>query len=234
MTRLLQEYKLTSICTLRKNKKEIPVQFLQTKHRAEKSSIFAFQKNATLVSYVPKKGKNVLLLSSLHHSDMIDESTGDDKKPEIITFYNLTKGGVDVSDELSSNYNVSRNSRRWPLTIFFSLLNTASINAFVVYLSNVGTPIKRREFIKELALKMIMPHMRNRQNNPRISLCLKRKMNEITGASTSANIVDCEHPGKKQRNSKRCYTCDRSKDKKSFYCCALCKEFVCLEHSIIL
>ena len=34
----------------------------------------------------------------MHNDDKIDPATGDDKKPEIITFYNSTKGGVDVVD----------------------------------------------------------------------------------------------------------------------------------------
>ncbi|KAJ8946433.1 hypothetical protein NQ318_014419 [Aromia moschata] len=60
------------------------------------------------VSYVPRKGKVILLMSTLHDDDSVDESG--DKLPEIISFYNLTKGGVDTVDELSANYNVSRNS----------------------------------------------------------------------------------------------------------------------------
>lgn len=62
------------------------------------------------MSYIPEKGNNVLLLSSLHHDDLIDEDTGDEKLPEIIIFYNLPKTGVDVTDELSASYNVVRNS----------------------------------------------------------------------------------------------------------------------------
>lgn len=40
----------------------------------------------------------VFVLSTLHNDDSIDEITGDEFKPEIITFYNLTKGGVDFVD----------------------------------------------------------------------------------------------------------------------------------------
>ena len=45
---------------------------------------------------MPKKNKVVLLLSLMHNDDKIHESTGDARIPEIITFYNKTKGGVDV------------------------------------------------------------------------------------------------------------------------------------------
>ena len=58
--------------------------------------MFGFQEDITCVSYVPKKGKTVVLMSSMHHDDKIDESTGELMKPDIISFYNSTKGGVVV------------------------------------------------------------------------------------------------------------------------------------------
>jgi len=91
----------------------------------------------------------VYLFSTLHHDDSIDKNSGQQEKPEIITFYNVTKGGVDAVDQLSATYDVSRNSRRCPLTIFFTILNTASINSDVVFRNNTNNyKIPRREFIK--------------------------------------------------------------------------------------
>ena len=63
--------------------------------------MFGFREKLTLVSYISKsksKKKNVVLISSMHQDKKIDEATGGDKKPEIISFYNSTKGGVDVVD----------------------------------------------------------------------------------------------------------------------------------------
>lgn len=37
------------------------------------------------------------------------------KKPEIITFYNTTKGAVDYMDMMTENYTVARRSNRLPL-----------------------------------------------------------------------------------------------------------------------
>ncbi|KRY40028.1 PiggyBac transposable element-derived protein 4 [Trichinella spiralis] len=47
--------KLTAVGTMRKNKRQIPAAFIDTKHREQNSSLFGYQKNVTLVSYVPKK-----------------------------------------------------------------------------------------------------------------------------------------------------------------------------------
>ncbi|XP_072395021.1 uncharacterized protein [Diabrotica undecimpunctata] len=113
MIKLLNEHKLTSVGTLRKNKRCIPAQFLTVQNREQMTSLFGFQKDITLLSYVPKKkNKNVLLLSTMHHDGAIDEATGDKNLPEVISFYNFTKSGVDVVDELSASYNVYRNLRR--------------------------------------------------------------------------------------------------------------------------
>ena len=62
----------------------------------------------------------MLLLSTLHNDGNIDDTTGDAKKPEMITFYNSTKGGVDVVDEMCATYNCARNTRRWPMVVFYS------------------------------------------------------------------------------------------------------------------
>jgi len=65
----------------------------------------------------------------MHEQGYIDPESVE-KKPEVIMFYNQTKGGV---DELKGEYSVSRISCRWSLTIFFSLMNIAGINSQIIY-----------------------------------------------------------------------------------------------------
>ena len=48
------------------------------------------------------KKKVVPLLSSMHNDDKTDESTGDARKTEMITFHNETKG--DVVDKLGASH----------------------------------------------------------------------------------------------------------------------------------
>lgn len=94
--------------------------------------------------HVPKEGKNVL--STMNHDAVIDESTKEKRKLEIITFYNSTKGGVDIVDQLYSTYNVSRNSRRCPATVFYTILHVAWINAYNIFMANYQRTIRRRSF----------------------------------------------------------------------------------------
>lgn len=59
------------------------------------------------------------MISTMHDDGLIDESSGAEKKPKVITYYNSTKGGVDTLDELTGEYSVSRINCRWSMTIFF-------------------------------------------------------------------------------------------------------------------
>lgn len=77
-----------------------------------------YKDGRNLLSYCPKKKKVVLVLSTMYQTDEIDAESGDAQKPYALTFYNSTKGGVDVMDKYKAGYSVERTSNRWPLTLF--------------------------------------------------------------------------------------------------------------------
>jgi len=62
----LHYVKFNYVGTLKKNKTEIPDAFQPHKTKATNSSIFGFLDEKTLVSYVPKPNKAVILISSMH------------------------------------------------------------------------------------------------------------------------------------------------------------------------
>ena len=61
--------------------------------------------------------------------------TGDDRKskPETVKFYNFTKFGVDVLDQMARKYTVNAASRWWPVQFFYNILDLAAINAHILY-----------------------------------------------------------------------------------------------------
>lgn len=81
--------------------------------------------------------------------------------PEIIQFYNATKGGVDCFDKLCHTYSVSRKTRRWPLCVFYGLLNAVGINSMVLLLGSESKTKEcvpnRRTYLKKLAVDLIKP-----------------------------------------------------------------------------
>ncbi|XP_063931144.1 piggyBac transposable element-derived protein 4-like [Zophobas morio] len=202
---LYKNFNLTLLGTIRKNKKELPIEFSRPFKRPALTSMFGFRENATLVSYMSKKNKNVLLVSSMHHDDCIDRNTN---KPDMIMDYNATKGGVDSVDKLCAAYDCARNTRRWPMVVFYSLLNIAGINSLIIYsMNNNIDSIKRREFSKRLSFHLIESHMRRRamQGIPRT---MAARICEILGTETpqSATSILADHRGR--------YTyCDRRKNR---------------------
>lgn len=84
--------------TVRKNRAELPSALVTTGNRAPLSSLSAFTETHTIVSYCPKKKKNVILMSTTHKDAAVSEC--EDRKPEMILDYNATKGGVDNLDKV--------------------------------------------------------------------------------------------------------------------------------------
>ncbi|KAJ4436114.1 hypothetical protein ANN_18741 [Periplaneta americana] len=224
----LQRKKLTLVGTLRKNKKELPPELVSTQKREIKSSLFAFRENVTAVLYVPKKGKNVILLSSMHCDDTIDPTTGDDKKPEIITLYNMMKAGVDTVDEMCATYSTSRRCRRWPLALFFRLLDIARINAQIIVSSNNPShEVIRRMFLREVGECLVKPGIRKRVNSQYLTKDLRAKAAKLSGVTE-------ENQGQTSRERApkpgRCTICLRKKDKKTNAYCCKCYEVMCVKH----
>lgn len=122
----LGDRSLTYVGTLKKNKREIPPEFLPSKERRVGSAIYGFGGTVTLLSVVPKKNRAVLLLSSMHHNIATDEVK---RKQEIVAYYNKTKAGVDLLDMKCAVYTSSSRTKRWPMAIFFQMLTLAQLTA---------------------------------------------------------------------------------------------------------
>lgn len=227
---LRHNHRLTLVGTLRKNKREIPPIFLDTKRRHTYSSMFAWgvdPNKCLLTSYVPKKNKNVLMLSTFHEDDDIDPESREQMKPSVITFYNLTKGAVDVVDRMKAEYSVTRVSNRWPLTIFCTLLNIAGINSQIIYFSNTNNKVLRRLYLTDLAKQLSKPHIIRRSKVTSLSIPLRQKMKNILGHEASAPTT-----AEQQREVKpRCSFCPKRKNRFTKYCCDTCTKPICKEHT---
>jgi len=137
---------LTLLGTMKRNKREIPPEFISEKNRQVGSSLSGFQNDMSLISYVTKKKKCVIILSTMHDTVDIDPDT---HKPETIIDYNSTKGGVDSVDQMCSTYSTSRKTRRWTMTVIFRILDIAGINSYKIYLANnLENNIRRKEYLK--------------------------------------------------------------------------------------
>ena len=198
LLRELRKKKTFYVGTIRKNKREIPPEFHASKTREQYSSIFGFKKQMILVYYVPKKNKSVLLVSTQHHDAAIDIRSKVKAKPEIITFYNETKFGVDCVDQMCTTHSTARITRRWPLVHFFNLLNLSAINAQVIYKHNLKKKMSRSNFLNELGLALAFEELKRRRNDTYISLDTRRFIKTLPGlqennSETLAQIEPLPH-----------------------------------------
>lgn len=232
----LRKNQLTYVGTVRKNKREIPQYVVPNKKTEPGTSRFVFTSNTTLVSYVPKQNKYVLLLSSMHHDNKVDPES---RKPDMILYYNSTKAGVDALDQKCANYNTGRRTRRWPCAIWYAVMNIASVNSFILFQTGTQSSMKRRNFIIQLGQTLIEPCMRRRLLETRLPRELRSVMQTILKCDdTTANqnqpstsqprVPDADTRGKKRR---RCYMCPSNNDSKNSTTCNKCNKHVCKAHS---
>ncbi|XP_035283508.1 piggyBac transposable element-derived protein 4-like [Anguilla anguilla] len=137
--------------TINCNKRELP---LSVQGRAELFSIKVLKsERATLTVYQCKPRRNVSILSTQHQHVAI--ATNAKKKPETVTYYNSTKVGVEVLDKMARQYSVKGGTCRWPVAVFYNILELAAINACVLYRSCTKDNIHRRDFILQLAQELV-------------------------------------------------------------------------------
>ncbi|XP_039298345.1 uncharacterized protein LOC120354770 [Nilaparvata lugens] len=198
----LRKKKLSYVGTLRKNKSALPPDFVNVKGRKQYSSMFAFNDGKVLR-----------------------------KKPEIVTFYNQTKSGVDTADQMCMTYSVSRNTKRWPMVIFFAMLNVGGINSQVIYMCNELQPLRRRMYLKKLANELVYGELQRRSmKTTGIPSSLQVRLKRYR---PSADDDREKSPTQEPPKRRKCITCaaETGHRRLSNYECHDCHEAICLSHA---
>ena len=121
---------------MRKSKPELPTDFTGAKGRNVKSTVYGFQLDAMIASYCPKTNRVVNMLSTMHSQPEIESTS--DQKPSIILFHNKTKDGVGTLDRMLRSYFIKHMTRRWPLVLFYNMIDVSTINAFMQGINHDG------------------------------------------------------------------------------------------------
>lgn len=196
--------KTTLVGTLRKNKAEIPPELNSAGRRSPGDAKYAYQRDMTLLSYVTKPTKYVMLLSTLHTGtqQMVDDL------PEMIADYNRMKVGVDVLDQKIGYYTAKRGTNRWPLAVFDHTVDLAGHNAFILYSKQFPNDFKeRKQFLIQLSKDLVEWD----QGEPRIEPPAKVSLSNARG---------------------RCKSCPWRSDKKTSLVCGKCSKFCCKDHVV--
>ena len=137
----------------------------------------------------------------MHSSASVTKDQG--VKPNVPTFYDHTKGGVDVVDLVSTHNTTKMKNRRWPISALAFVLDTVRTNAKTILAesSNPATP-SSFEFTYILGKLLVLPHLQRRyQDSSNFSTVLVHKMRQVLG-------IQIDKPRNlPTANTGRCYVC---------------------------
>lgn len=215
---------LTMTGTLSKNRRDVPAVLKSTRGREVFDSVFLWnhENRALLLSYTPKKNKNVLLISSMHNSGEI--SAREDRKPVVIQDYNVGKCGVDLMDSRIEDFTCKRKTNRYPLVFFFNMLDVCLLNSFLLMGENYESD--RKSFIKIVAEKLAEGNIRSRANNKKIYSKVKGKFSQY--GVIPEQQEDFAHTARKQPRKCHVAKCRKS----TRITCNVCSLYVCSLHKI--
>ncbi|KAL1390375.1 hypothetical protein pipiens_012394 [Culex pipiens pipiens] len=132
LARKLKERNLFLTGTVRRCKPDIPRNMLPSKTREVHSTTFGYNDQMMMASYVPKKNKAVVFLTTNPELKGVD-ATSTKKKAYINLHYNAGKAAVDNLDKVTREFTVSRRTKRWPVKVFYDVLDVMIHNALVIF-----------------------------------------------------------------------------------------------------
>jgi hypothetical protein len=150
--------------------------------------------------------------------------------------YNQTKFGVDTVDQCISMYTIRRVTKRWPMIVFFNLIDIASINAMTLWLCQNSDWHSRKNYIRRLFLEnlgrsLTNPHNERRSQQVRLTLKIKLSLQSL-GFEVKPKILENQvRINESSKRRRRCYICPTHPGRKSQQVCDICKNNVCRSHS---
>lgn len=202
----LLKKKITLLGTMKHCRREVPKQAIKqllAKNVPVKTAKFYRKGQCLLTIYKAKRNRVVLLLSTQHRCASISEAS---QLPVPVYDYNQSKYGVDTADQMLRLYSCKAATRRWPLSVFFNLLDIIVLNASVIARDlQFPRSRNRREFIITLIA----------------SLCRTGQSGHASTIQQTA-ALGCSNQSNQKRV--RCHICKTNKTKIN---CQKCKIFVC-------
>lgn len=199
--------------TIKKNRKGLPKEVIDTKLKRGMSIARQNPNGVTVMKWVDKR--EIFMLSTLH-----DNAINQDGKPVIVEDYNSGKMYVDISDQMAAYTPFLRRTTKWYIRLFFHLLTqTALVNSWRLYCDNVNK-VKLNDFKIEIIESLLE---NDRQYVPKTKHWLE------------------ELDGPKALSRKRCHACYNKMSKTHGYKfatahakknntrCSKCKKHFCLE-----
>lgn len=137
-------------------------------------------------------------------------------KSNIILHYNSTKGGTDCFDQLCHSYTVTRRTNRWPMRVFFGMLDQAIVNARILWkckqeATNMRVPSTAIICLEKIYIDLITPYLSQRYET--VTLCKDLKIG--IAAILNKDIQDLPYKRNHLAKRLRCAFCERQDDRKT-------------------
>lgn len=218
---------LTMTGTIVSGRRDVPHKLRNVRDRIVLSSlgVYDHENRIMMISYVPKRNKNVLLMTSMHQTLNVNSERAD-CKPDIILDYNSWKGGVDLMDSRIGDFTCKRMTRRYPLIFLFNMLDISLLNSFLIMEIN-GYKESRKQFIKTVSQLLAMDNIKERCNNSKVYAKSKDAFMRfgIKPDATAAPPSGTQSTGPRKCQIDKCKISTRNR-------CTKCIRPMCTEHRV--
>lgn len=237
--------------TMMANRKYFPKDILKSdKSLKMGESDYAISNEISVSKWMDRGKKSVVTVSTMHNPS---ESTTVKRRnkegvrvdiicPKSIYDYNKYMGGVDHFDQLIECYNISWKSRRWWMKLFYHFCDTAIVNSFILYTTQLKLdkdgvkPMSHLLYRSMLANELIAQFSSRKISGPSSHIPSTKKKAKISGdgriilqgcTSRLQNVGD-HMPVSGGYN--RCRLCSTKKNvKRSKIHCSECNIALCLD-----
>ena len=160
-------------------------------------------------------------------------------KPAIIKFYDFTKGGTDIVDQIMGKHTVKLMSSKWTIAAFSYIIDAACVNAPAVSrMDNQNKPRQRSksfDFGWEVAMSLIRPQLQHRHTHSNgLQKYIQQAIRDLLG-------IQVERPPSSPGKKKHCGTSldgvedpDHKNKKesvgKTVHRCIQCGQSLCTSH----
>ncbi|XP_033222609.1 uncharacterized protein LOC117176468 [Belonocnema kinseyi] len=139
----------------------------------------------------------------------------------------MTKGGTDLFDQFCHRYSTTRKPYRWPLRVFYGMIDQSGVNSCALYNFNyVNERLPHRQFLIQLSAGLLEPFLRRRLTNVTLQRSLKACIISMLGIDVPPPQERSDQLPKRLR----CHFCDTNLDKKTNTACIVCQVPICRHH----
>ncbi|XP_008480433.1 piggyBac transposable element-derived protein 4-like [Diaphorina citri] len=197
-----------------RHEQAIPKHFASAKQWGSRKRIqVGYTEDVTLVATLKKK------------SCLVTASTRPDENPdELNTLVSTVHDMVDRVTDSHDSITVNTPGTRWPMLVFYFLLNTAATNALIISRCNGNDVTSRRDFIRDLSMSLCHDHLVARLLCESVPITMKARIAKITKSQIPTVALECPPTSRH-----RCQECPSKKNRKTTNICKHCRKFLCIE-----